>query len=53
MHYWWTDQDDLFSYDSFAKQINGVRFYELIVAFTKKIKKEKLIKINSINCKIS
>tara|TARA_Y100001968_G_C19449572_1_gene767606 strand:+ start:3984 stop:4694 length:711 start_codon:yes stop_codon:yes gene_type:complete len=53
MHSWWTDQDDLFPYDPFAKEINGVRFYDSIIAFTKKINKEKPMQIISVNGKVT
>ena len=52
MHSWWTDQDDLFPYDSFAREINGIRFYDSIVAFTKKVKRQMPIQITSKNGKI-
>ena len=53
MHSWWTDQDDLFPYDPFAKEINGIRFYDSIVALTKKIKKPMPLAITSKNGQIA
>ncbi len=53
MHSWWTDQDDIFPFDPFAKEIGGVRFYDSMVAFTKKNNKPRPVQVRSVNGQIS
>lgn len=40
MHSWYTDQDEMFSFDPIAKELGGVRFYDSIVIFEKHENKE-------------
>ncbi len=37
MHSWYTDQDDIFSFDEMARELNGVRIYDSIVVIEKLI----------------
>ena len=49
MHSWWSDQDEIFPSNNKAININSVRFYDSIIAFTKKENRTKPLNITSVN----
>lgn len=53
MHSWYTDQDDLFSFDGIAKELASVRFYDSIVAFEKAAHVQPPLSIQARNGQIT
>jgi hypothetical protein len=53
MHSWYTDQDEIFPMDTFAKEASAVRFYDSIVVLEKQLKTEPPILIGSVNGEIN
>lgn len=49
MHSWYTDQDQLFPFDPIAKELLGIRFYDSIVVFEKRVSAEPPIAVMSQN----
>lgn len=52
MHSWYTDQDEIFPFDEMARQVSGIRFYDSIVVFEKRLKPEPPIAVESTNGKV-
>ncbi|WP_187336611.1 class I SAM-dependent methyltransferase [Novosphingopyxis iocasae] len=49
LHSWYTDQDELFEFDPIAKDLLGVRIYDSIVVFEKRLNKEAPISLQIQN----
>ncbi len=53
MHSWYTDQDEIFPFDQFAKEASAVRFYDSVVAVEKRLKTEEPLTVVSANGEIT
>jgi len=53
MHSWYTDQDDIFPFDEWARQLQGVRFYDSVTVIEKDLKSEPPLLIGSTNGEIT
>lgn len=49
LHSWYTDQDEMFPFDTIAQELLGVRFYDSVVVFEKRLTSAPPLSITSQN----